>query len=281
MISSIKKRMGPLVKRSLGSLDPKQRSIRGSLSVFLYHEVSDDPSPFMNAPNLNVPPALFSRQMDFIRDHFNLIDPDQLLAGNYDQPAALITFDDGMLGYFKNAVPIMTEKKIPSINFLNMETIEDGLSWTGLVSHLITYDVNFQNKVSQCYNQSPPYNITLIEPDFVNKYISTVDMGVLDKKVRDYTGPIATMEDIDAVNNNPYVFLGNHLYNHYSAISLDEPHFKEQFSLNQEKIDQIPNGRSFFAYPFGRFGHHQTDLLKSYGADVVFFLKRRHKQSAC
>ena len=99
----------------------------------------------MDAPSLNVPPTLFAKQMDFISDNFNVIDPDQLMEGDYERPAALITFDDGMLGYFSNAVPIMTDRQIPSINFLNIDTIEGNPSWAGLVTYLADVDVDFQN----------------------------------------------------------------------------------------------------------------------------------------
>ena len=252
-------------------LDPGRSSIGNSLSVFIYHEVSDTPSPFMNTPNLNVPPALFARQMDFIRKHFNVISPDMLLEGNFKRPAALVTFDDGMLGYFQNAVPIMTEKKIPSINFLNMETIEGGLSWTGLVSYLAAHDPAFTENVARRAPSNHPLNVTLIDPADARDYLASANIQDLHEKVTSYTGAIAAQRDLEAVADNPFVFFGNHLFNHYSALVLDKKTFTEQYSVNQEKIDRYPNGRAMFAYPFGRYIHRQNDLLKSLGAEAVFY----------
>jgi hypothetical protein len=263
--------MVPLVKRGLGRLDPRRKAMEDSLSIFVYHEVSDHPSPFMNAPNLNVPPLLFAQQMDFIRNHFNIIGPDQLLKGDYQPPAALVTFDDGMLGYFQNALPILTEKKIPSINFLNMETIEGEPSWSGLVTYLTLYDAPFQEKLSRHFHQSPPWAVTLIDPDFVHDYLSTIDTDSLKERVKNFTGAIATPSDLEAVQNNRFVYFGNHLYNHYCTLTLNKEDLQKQYSINQEKINQFPNGRAMFAYPYGRFIHQQTDLLKSWRADIIFY----------
>ena len=173
MISKLKARVAPVIKRRLGYLDSGRRSIEDSLTVLLYHEVSDDPSSFMNAPSLNVPPAVFAGQMDFIKGHFNIIDPDQLREGGFEQPAALVTFDDGMLGYFENAVPIMAEREIPSINFLNMDTIEGEASWAGLLTYLAEYDTRFQAKISGPRGGSP-IDTTTIQPELVRDHLSTI-----------------------------------------------------------------------------------------------------------
>jgi peptidoglycan/xylan/chitin deacetylase (PgdA/CDA1 family) len=224
----------------------------------------------MNAPSLNVPPAVFAKQMDFIKGHFNIIDPDQLLEGGFEQPAALVTFDDGMLGYFEDAVPIMAEREIPSINFLNMDTIEGEVSWAGLVTYLAEHDTRFQAKIAEHLGNSP-INTTTIQPDLVREYLSNMGSETIDRTVKSYTGAIAARLDLEAVQDSRFVFFGNHLANHYSAPTLATGELVRQYRSNQERINRYPNGRAMFAYPHGCFVNDQSDLLRSLGARGVFY----------
>ena len=224
----------------------------------------------MDAPSLNVPPTLFAKQMDFISDNFNVIDPDQLMEGDYERPAALITFDDGMLGYFSNAVPIMTDRQIPSINFLNMDTIEGNPSWAGLVTYLADVDVDFQRKIGHD-EDGPPVEITLVSPGIVREYLSSMGDESLVGRVREFTGAIATRRDLEAVQDSSLVFLGNHLANHYSTLTLGKEELSEQYSRNQSLLNHYANARPMFAYPHGRFRPIQNDLLGSLGAEAIFY----------
>lgn len=223
----------------------------------------------MDAPSLNVPPTLFAKQMDFVRDHFNIIGPDQLVDGDYELPAVLVTFDDGMLGYFNNAVPIMTERKIPSINFLNMDTIGGSMSWAGLVTYLSEVDPVFQSRIGD--KNGFPSDVTMIHPGCVRDYLSSIDDEVLISRIHQFTGAIASSADLEATQGNPLVFLGNHLANHYSTLTLDKEELTEQYSINQRLLSQFPNSRPMFAYPHGRFRSGQDALLRSLGAEVTFY----------
>lgn len=254
--------------------------LKDSLSVFLYHEVSDNPSPFCEQYNLNVTPELFARQMDFIREHFNCISPDQLLEGDYKTPAALVTFDDGMPGYFREAVPIMTQRDVPSIIFLNMAPIEGEIFWSGLITYLTECDEEFPKVLRKQFaaRKNIP-DFLLCNPKIVNDYLASIDFRSIDPRIRSFYGPFAHLRDLDSVGENPLVFFGNHLYNHYNAAQLSEKDLREQYLLNEQKILKYKNGRSIFAYPFGQpgrcFSARETKLLYSLGAKVVFYSSGR------
>jgi len=44
-----------------------------TLTVFVYHDVSDNPSEFSLKYNLNVCPEIFEHQINFIKNNFNVI----------------------------------------------------------------------------------------------------------------------------------------------------------------------------------------------------------------
>lgn len=263
------------IKRLIGFSSLGRCSLKNTLSVFVYHEVSDRPSRFCEEFNLNVNPKLFDEHLHWIKDNFNVINPDELTNGDYKTPAAMITFDDGMPGYFKEAVPLMIKRNIPSIVFLNMAPVEGELFWSGLVTYLATHDVSFINFLHR--RLSGEENI----PDFlrcdvgtVNDYFSTVDADALKKNVRDFYGDFAGLKDLEHFSNHPLVFYGSHLYNHYNVLNLKDEELREQYFLNETRIKKYPNGRALFAYPFGQpgicFSPRHTELIRSWGARAVF-----------
>ena len=262
-------------RRGLGRWGLTGPLLKDSLSVFVYHEVSDNPSPFCEQYNLSITPELFARQMDFMRGHFNFISPDQLLAGDYERPAALVTFDDGMPGYFREAVPIMTQRDIPSIIFLNMAPIEGEIFWSGLITYLTERDMEFPKVLRQQFpaRKNIP-DFLLCNRKIVNDYLASIDFRSLEPKLRSFYGPFAHLKDLDSVSENPLVFFGNHLYNHYNAAQLSGEDLREQYLLNEQKILEYKNGRSMFSYPFGQpgtcFSPRETQLLHSLGAKAVF-----------
>jgi len=263
-----------IARKKLGQTGIAKMWLKDKLSIFLYHEVSDTPSRFCDHYDLNVPPKLFAEHMDLISDNFNIINPEQFLSGEYDTPAALITFDDGMPGYFRNAVPIMTEKQIPSIIFLNMAPIEGELFWSALIVYLTCYDNDFIEFLhKKCPERKNVPDFMLCEPGVVEDYLKTVDLGSLEDKVRDFYGPFADKNDLDSVKDNPFVFFGNHLYKHHNISFLNDEELREQYHLNEEKLSEYRNLQPLFAHTFGNSGKcflpRQTRLIKSLGAKAV------------
>lgn len=269
------KRFKRSARRRLGQLGLASRLLKNTLSIFLYHEVSDDPSRFCEQYDLNVAPELFAKQMGFITDHFNIIDSDQLLEGNYDTPAALIAFDDGMPGYFREAVPVMASKRIPSTIFLNMAPIEGEVFWSGLITYLTEYDAEFCKLLRKYFPQQKNVpDFLLCNRKIVNDYIATIDFDPLEAKIRSFYGPFASPKDMDSVRDNPLVFFGNHFYNHYNAVQLNDEELHQQYLLNDRRLMEYSNRRPLFSYPFGQpetcFTRRQTELLYSFGAKAVF-----------
>lgn len=269
------KRLKRFFRRGLGRADLTGRWLKDTLSIFVYHEVSDSPSCFYGQYGLNVSPKLFAQQMDFIASHFHMISPDELLSGQYETPAALITFDDGTPGYFRQAVPIMTKKRIPSLIFLNMAPIEGEIFWSGLITYLTQYDEQFCQILRNHFpHEKNVPEFLLCNSKIVNDYLASIDFRSLELKIRSFYGPFAGLKDLEAVEGNPFVFFGNHFYNHYNALRLSDDELRQQYLLNDQKISKYRNGRALFSFPFGQpkicFTPRHTKLLHSLGAKAVF-----------
>jgi len=248
--------------------------LRGTVSIFCFHEVSDDPSPFCRLHDLNVTPTLFGKHLDFLSDYFHFISPDELLKGGYETPAAMITFDDGMPGYFRRALPILLERKIPSTLFANIAPMEGQLFWSALITYLTEFDKDFVAFLKERRKREQGPLFLWCDKSLVEEYLKRIDSQDLEARVRKFYGEFAKLKDLETYQDNPYVFFGSHFYNHYNAARMTQEELSEQYVKNDERLRLLPQGRSILAYPFGQpdlcFSAVTTMKLFSLGARMVF-----------
>ncbi len=251
------------------------KELRTSLTIFIYHDVTENPAPFSKTFDLNVKPDLFDFQVGFIKKHFNVIGPDDLLAGDIPEQAAMITFDDGMAGYFTDAVPILTSHKVPSLSFLNMNTVRGDVLWAALLSCLAVRS-DFVDYVKDHRPDSSPESVAqyLVDQAVVEDFLQNTGLH-LDDEVKSFTGAIASESDVKAADANPYVYYGNHLDNHYVASLMTDEQLLLSFQNNRDALKKYSSSRDIFSFPFGQPGRHfkmgQAELLLKNGADKVFF----------
>ena len=247
-----------------------QRLLRDATVVFLYHDVSDTPSPFNDRRDLNVPPAVFRRQLDLIREVFHVIDADRFLSGDYSTPAALVTFDDGNRSYAHEALPILKEQRIPSINFLNMGPIRGEVCWAGLVAFLCAQEPALLN----VRNGEARRTLSQMTEADLEPYVKSVDRQEFFDRVRAFRGPVLSAQDLQALSHESLVRLGNHLFNHYNAARLSPERLVQEYRKNQHLLDAHPRGTRLLSYPFGHPGLCQTAettrLLRREGASILF-----------
>jgi hypothetical protein len=248
--------------------------LRDSLTIFVYHDVINKPSQFSGEYDLNVTPEIFDFQIRFIRNNFNIISPDDLLAKRATQKAALITFDDGFKSYFTNALPILEKLKVPSVIFLNMEPVNGGVFWSGLITYLC------KEKGFVEYLKKTAYDMNLRLPNFLHcsrkivfDYLEKSEIS-LDKKVNEFVGEFADKEDLKHASLNPLVFYGNHLFNHDVPAVMSDHEFIDSFNKNNEELKQYLNYRNLFSFPFGQEGScyktHQVELLADKKVGRIF-----------
>jgi len=248
---------------------------KNKLTIFCYHDVSNNPSEFSYNHDLNVPPSIFEYQINFINNNFNVISPDELLANNIPPKAALITFDDGFRSYFKTAVPILEKYNSPSIIFLNMGPIKGEIFWSGLITYLCEKLKDFQDYIADAFEvnlkKKPLY--LYCSREIVNSYLKIKNKSYK-REVEKYVGDFATQQDLKSVSSNKLVFFGNHLYNHDVPLLLSDKQLLELSRKNEFELKKYPNSRNMFAFPFGQpdtcYSQRQIELLLDNGAKKVF-----------
>lgn len=101
----------------------------GTLRVFLYHRISDDPDP------LALSPAKFRAQMEYLASNgVRAVDAvtalDQLYAGELEPRTVALTFDDGFQDVLDNAQPVLAELGFTATVFVATAVIEGEARYT-------------------------------------------------------------------------------------------------------------------------------------------------------
>jgi len=235
---------------------------------FAYHDVNTKPSEFCKDYNLNVTPVNFEKQIKFIKDHFNIINPSELNNEVIKDNSALITFDDGFSGILNHAVEILERHKVQAISFMNMSTVESGVQWAGMLSYMYKYHTDWMIKQDLNANGFlTPEKKSKIKDFFNNN----------SKEYRDaisYSGNFINSTDLENLNKN-IIYLGNHLYNHFSCSELTKETLIEEYETNEKKLSNYENYLPLFAYPYGQpkiaYNSITNNILKKTNANKIFF----------
>jgi peptidoglycan/xylan/chitin deacetylase (PgdA/CDA1 family) len=88
-----------------------------SLRILIYYKVNAVPGN-----TLSTAPETFARQLRFIKEHYAVVSPEQLISvmarrGTLPNKAVLLTFDDGYRDVYENAYPILKEMGLKALIF--------------------------------------------------------------------------------------------------------------------------------------------------------------------
>ena len=100
--------------------------------IFLYHSVSDRASPRYS--RWNTTPAQFADHLDWILDRFTPIPLRTLVAAIQNDTAvpdraAVVTFDDGLADFAEGAVPVLTDRNVPTTLFVTTSYVGCTSEW--------------------------------------------------------------------------------------------------------------------------------------------------------
>lgn len=230
---------------------------KNKITIFLFHEISDNPSVFCKDYYLNVSPKVFKKQIRWIKNNFTIISPKLLIKdlNNIPKNPALITFDDGFLGAFDNGLKYLIKNKIPSLMFLNMEHI---INNTPLISSKAIYYQKFCSEIDVNLKTQLHLNVN---PNKLIRIENRISRN-LDSKILEYQGKLANYQTVNHFSKNKYIFYGNHLYSHWNSPALTDDDFIFNLKKNREFLKKYKNYCDIFAFPNGMFNKKNIINLK-------------------
>lgn len=241
--------------------------IKNCLTIYNFHDVSYNRTDFLTKNNLIVSPIIFQKQIQWIKKLHNIIPPNSDINSQYfNNYNAMITFDDGYYGTFENGLRILSDLKVPSIIFLNMNNI---LTKKPLIPAITEYleknDINYKEFLKHNNIKSPSY--LNIKPQNLKKFQNKSEKINL-KNVNIFQGKLANISQLKKWEHQANVFYGNHLYEHWNAICLNSKQLESQFLKNKNALDQFINSVNFVAFPNGKFGtcfgYKEISILEKY-----------------
>ena len=248
-------------------------SLKNKLTIFVFHEVSDNQSKFLSQNNIVHTVHNFKKHINWIEKNFNVISPEYLTQNkplpNYP---AVISFDDGYQGTFDHGLKILEEKNVPAIVFINSRPLLKKKPSIAAIANFLEEDEDFIKFADQEGFDSP-FHLS-VSPKLLGKYMKSHDFEEIENAAYLFQGEIATFETLTKWENSNLFFYGNHLYDHWNANALSSDEFKLEYKKNDEFLSQFKNYLNLFAFTNGKpetcFTQKHIDLLKDLTVKKVF-----------
>ncbi len=128
-----------------------------------FHAVSDDPLPHIQPLYPVKSIAAFTRDLDFLLRHYEPLDVETFftLVKNREQPSRpsfLLSFDDGLRQFYDVVAPVLRQKGVPAICFLNSGFVDNqGLFFrykAALLVQWLTKEPSFRKKAREFFQLS-------------------------------------------------------------------------------------------------------------------------------
>lgn len=212
-----------------------QRAAQRFVVCPYYHTVSDTPLPHINPLYRHRTIAQFREDLDWLLAHYKPIQWYEIDAYERAQkPAFCLTFDDGLKEFYTIVAPILEEKKIPCVCFLNSAFVDN----KGLMF----------------------------------RYQETLQKQGIDwqQYLRDEQ-PYMTSAQIRELQARGFVF-GTHSVDHpyYETLSRNEQ-LTQTLDCDRTLRAQFALPHRLFAYPFGQDGLDSTALKLAAGTHEAVF----------
>ena len=252
--------MKKFLKFKIGNFYKNFYNYNESLTIFLFHEVTDTPSEYQKRDGVFHTKKEFINTIDWIDKNYDFINPNKFI--NSKKKFALITFDDGFNGNFDFAIPQLVKRKIPSISFLNFRPIikqEPNIVTT--VQFLRNNNSNFKKFMKM---NNLRYDVHLdITPKLFKSFILNNKKIELNRILIDQ-GKIVEYDTLNNFSNNEYVYFSNHMYEHWNCNKLSDNEVEYYYEKNFLELKKFNNFINFFAFPFG---FYRKDFLKNIKKD--------------
>jgi peptidoglycan/xylan/chitin deacetylase (PgdA/CDA1 family) len=125
-----------------------RRRLRGKVVILTYHRVlsEDERARYYVQPGMYVRRDVFEAQMEFLKEHFEVLAFSRLLdlwaAGGLDDGTryCVVTFDDGWRDNYVHAYPVLRRLGIPATIFLATEFVgTDEWFWPEKLAHVMAH----------------------------------------------------------------------------------------------------------------------------------------------
>lgn len=248
------------------------------LIVPVYHTVTDSDADFIHPLYKPFDLKRFSNDLEFLLKHFEAVSIEEALqktANNQKlkKPSFILTFDDGLSGIYKYVYPILKQKKISAIVFLNTDFIDNRNLFYRFKVALIIQALELQPmlkkpissllldaKIAGKSIKEQLLNITYKQSEILDKILPVCDID--QNHFLETEKPYLTLNQIKEMQQHGFMF-GSHGTNHAEFQRLNETECQAQLSDSFMWIESnCSQSLKLFAFPFTDSGIEKKIILK-------------------
>lgn len=254
-----------------------------ALFVLTYHRIAERSNDWFYAPVISATPHSFRTQVEWLQNRMRILTLPELDAriragGSWNEPVALVTFDDGYRDNFEVAVPILKELNIPATFFIPTEFLESPkLPWWDHIAYIVKKTHRRRLELKRGPSGSQPSLV--IELDGVSRDDAAMPIirAVLDESIKDLPwflerltveaevnveaeklggALFMTWEQVqDLADGDGRLTIGSHGHRHHSFAKLDTESQQHELVVSKGILEKRL-GREILAiaYPFGWVG---------------------------
>lgn len=255
--------------------------------VLVYHTVVDSNSNFIEPLYKPIDIKRFSADLDFLLKYFQPISIDEALQTiaykkKLKKSSFILTFDDGLSGVFHYAFPILKQKGIPAIVFLNTDFIDNRNLFyrfkVALIIQALKNQPMLKRPVGALLNDAGIYgksielqllSLKYYQSDVLDKILPVCDINI--NHFLETEKPYLTLHQINEMQRNGFWF-GSHGTNHAEFQNLSESERLRQLTDSFKWIEEnCHQSLKLFAFPFTDSGIDKNFILKMHQEHWVDF----------
>jgi peptidoglycan/xylan/chitin deacetylase (PgdA/CDA1 family) len=252
------------------------------LIVPVYHVISDENLPHIKHLYAVKGTKAFIQDLDFLLKNYQPIDVVSLqnMMAHGEKPKKntfLLTFDDGLREFYEVIAPILLQKGVPAVCFLNSDFIDNkDLMFRYKASLLIdeiekNKNILSNNKAKEWLHENIKYGIDIQQfilslryhqKNILDELTNSIEVNFYDYLTQ--KKPYLTAEQVNDLINKGFHF-GAHSCDHpeYQFIDLQEQLRQTKQSIN-EVVRKFNLSYQYFAFPFTDYGVSQEFFNEMY-----------------
>jgi peptidoglycan/xylan/chitin deacetylase (PgdA/CDA1 family) len=209
----------------------------------------------------------FEKQVIYLKSHYNIIDIEFLLRHFREKTPLpknplLLTFDDGDISVLEKGLSVLKKHHLSSCLFVI----------TGLVN--TSQDVWIKRVEAKEMKEGKSY----LESREVVKEFKRISNAERVKKMEGYpevSVPQLTTNNLKEMENYG-MFIGNHTHTHPMLDKCTSEEISEELTEAKKVFEALQlSGFNVFAYPNGNADEKTTEILKSFGMELVFLFDHK------
>lgn len=234
------------------------------LRCVLFHQISDEASPFTEGLDVRVTVDQFAARLDLLSRRYTVVDLDEVLGGlpnaSSRRPPLLVTFDDAYAGVLSHAAPICAAEGVPSIFFVVGSLVGNGRLG---VDNLVAYVVN---TIGFAPLERAADRAFAAIPEVIHGYLPTLDVAArqeFERRVVNESGidaaDLATraqlyveQDALKSATTSGHMEFANHTWSHVHCGGLTDEELAVEIGGNAQWLgDLLQRPIRAFSYPYG------------------------------